>query len=109
MLWDGIDPVLRHRVRLDLLLVLVVLERDVELEALGLVEACLHDSVAAHLQNVHLDQLSLFSFFIKFKDRLVKIWDATHSLMVSLEQGFTCALLDFVHGEADLFLALLDR
>ena len=51
----GIDPVVGLRLRFDLLLVLVILERDVELKALLLTEACLHNGVPRHMQDVGLD------------------------------------------------------
>lgn len=46
MLWDGINPVFGVRVRLDLLLVFVIFDRNVKLETLSLMEARLHDSVS---------------------------------------------------------------
>ena len=46
MLGNGIDPVLGVRVSLDLLLVLVVLKSDIELKAVALTEAGLHDCIS---------------------------------------------------------------
>ena len=54
MLRKRIDPILSVWARLNHLLVLVVLQSDVELEALLFMEACLHHRVSRHLQDVRL-------------------------------------------------------
>ena len=46
VLWDGIDPIFSVRLCLDNLLLLVVLEGDVELEAHLLKESSLHDRIS---------------------------------------------------------------
>lgn len=107
VLRDGVEPVLGHRISLDFLFVLIILERDIELEAEGFAEACLHNCVAGHLEDVHLVELGLFThlFFILVDFGEVPVY----VVRVSLKQGLACTLLHFIHCKPDLILALLDR
>ena len=95
----GVYPVVGLRLRFDLLLVLVVLERDVELKAFLLSEACLHNGVPRHVQDVGLDQLLCWVF-----DLL-----RAYAPRIGVDQRLARARRNLRHGEPKLLLALLDR
>ena len=72
MLWDGVAPVFRHRIRFDLFLVLVVLQRDIELETVSFAESSLHDCVAGQFKDIRLFKLYRL-FYLGIKVELVDI------------------------------------
>ena len=72
MLWDGVAPVFRHGICFDFFLVFVVLQRDIELEAVSFAESSLHDCVAGQFKDICLFKLYRL-FYLGIKVELVDI------------------------------------
>ena len=103
MIWDRVYPVFSVWTSLYFLFIFVELERYIKLETLRFSETRLHYSIARHLHNICLNELPL-------GDILSSIWlVADLVLVLSVNKRLASAFVDFLHGEPQLFFALLDR
>ena len=99
MLRDSINPVFSMRIGLDFLVVFIELKGDLELEALGSAEPLLHHSITGHSHDV---------LFIELGVRVLSALFHTKGHILSVDQWFARACLNFFDSESHLVFELLD-